>query len=172
MMNAQEKETARQRGMALIAALVLILVVAIIAVSSSQNSVLQNRMAGNQYEYEIAFQAAEAGMQAMTEWVMDSATSLQPATAGGILRDNFTNFTRIDGSPIFDGGAKNVTLQYRLIDMGTGTSAASSQAGQSSESWNSPGAVAGGSTVRYYRGEMRASIANGSSVTLEAIFAR
>ncbi len=55
--------TSRQQGSALIVALVLLLVITLLAVAGMQNTVLQERMAGNMHDRNIAFQQAEAGLR-------------------------------------------------------------------------------------------------------------
>ncbi|WP_038036059.1 PilX N-terminal domain-containing pilus assembly protein [Thioalkalivibrio sp. ALE17] len=52
-----------QQGSALIVALVLLLVITLLAVAGMQNTVLQERMAGNVHDRNIAFQQAEAGLR-------------------------------------------------------------------------------------------------------------
>lgn len=56
-----------QRGAALIVSLLLLLVLTILALSASQTSRLQERMAGNNRDYELAFQAAETAARATEE---------------------------------------------------------------------------------------------------------
>ncbi|WP_026148213.1 PilX N-terminal domain-containing pilus assembly protein [Thioalkalivibrio sp. HL-Eb18] len=53
----------RQTGSALIVALILLLVITILAVAGMQNTVLQERMAGNMHDRNIAFQQAESGLR-------------------------------------------------------------------------------------------------------------
>lgn len=55
---------ARQRGVVLIVALVVLLVLSMLGVSSMQGTVMEERMAGNMYDRNIAFQAAEAALRA------------------------------------------------------------------------------------------------------------
>lgn len=54
----------RQQGTALIVGLVLLLVITLLAVAGMQNTVLQERMAGNMHDQNLAFQQAEAGLRA------------------------------------------------------------------------------------------------------------
>ncbi|WP_051074956.1 PilX N-terminal domain-containing pilus assembly protein [Thioalkalivibrio sp. ALJ16] len=53
----------RQGGSALIVALILLLVITLLAVAGMQNTVLQERMAGNMHDRNIAFQQAERGLR-------------------------------------------------------------------------------------------------------------
>lgn len=53
----------RQRGIALMLALVLLLMMTILGVSAMQGTNLQERMAGNMRDRGVAFEAAEAGLR-------------------------------------------------------------------------------------------------------------
>ncbi|WP_024329262.1 PilX N-terminal domain-containing pilus assembly protein [Thioalkalivibrio sp. ALR17-21] len=54
----------RQQGAALIVGLILLIVITLLAVAGMQNTVLQERMAGNMHDRNLAFQEAEAGLRA------------------------------------------------------------------------------------------------------------
>jgi type IV pilus assembly protein PilX len=54
----------RQRGIALIVSLVVLLVMSMLGISSMQGTLLEERMAGNLYDRNLAFQAAEAALRA------------------------------------------------------------------------------------------------------------
>lgn len=56
-----------QRGAALIISLLLLLVMTILALSASQTSRVQERMAGNSRDYQLALQAAETALRAAEE---------------------------------------------------------------------------------------------------------
>lgn len=53
-----------QRGAALVISLLLLLVMTILALSSSQTSRVQERIAGNSRDYQLALQAAETALRA------------------------------------------------------------------------------------------------------------
>lgn len=63
----------RQRGAALIISLIFLLLMTLIGVSSMQSTTLQERMAGNTRDRNLAFQAAEAGLRAGEEWLGTAA---------------------------------------------------------------------------------------------------
>lgn len=67
----------RQRGAVLIVSMLLLLVVTVLALGASQSTRLQERMAGGQRNYDLAFQSAEAGLRA-GERIVDPATMLAP----------------------------------------------------------------------------------------------
>ena len=54
----------RQTGFVLIVALILLLVLTILGLAAAQSTSLQERMAGNARDRDLAFQAAEAGLRA------------------------------------------------------------------------------------------------------------
>ena len=58
-----------QTGAVLITALLLLLVLTILGTSSIQNTVLQERMAGNMNQRNLAFQAAEAALREGEDWL-------------------------------------------------------------------------------------------------------
>ncbi len=53
----------------LIFCLVFLLVLTMMGVASMESTVLEERMAGNMQDHTLAFQAAEAGLQAGEEWL-------------------------------------------------------------------------------------------------------
>jgi Tfp pilus assembly protein PilX len=66
-MKARNKRLWRARkydGAVLITGLILLVAMTIIGVTAMQTTVLEERMAGNLRDYSVAFQAAEAGLQA------------------------------------------------------------------------------------------------------------
>lgn len=68
----------RQRGAALIVALVMLLVLTLIAVTASRTSTLQERMAGNLRQSSLAFEAAEATLRVGEKWVEDQIGGPRP----------------------------------------------------------------------------------------------
>jgi Tfp pilus assembly protein PilX len=72
----------RQKGAVLIVGLVILLVVTMIGVGGQQSTVLQERMAGNMRQNNIAFQAAEAALQAALSYIESQGLPI-PATDSG-----------------------------------------------------------------------------------------
>lgn len=72
----------RSRGMALFISLVLLLVLTIIGVSAVQTSSLETRMARNEHDALLAFQAAESALRD-AELVVQNVVSTAPFTAAG-----------------------------------------------------------------------------------------
>lgn len=63
----------RQRGAILIVSLLLLLVMTVLALTASQTTRLQERMAGNARDMDLAFQAGEAGLRAAEKSFEDVA---------------------------------------------------------------------------------------------------
>lgn len=59
----EQSAVASQRGAALFIALILLLVLTLLGISSSNTSILQERMIANSTETQLAFQRAEAGLR-------------------------------------------------------------------------------------------------------------
>lgn len=76
----------QQRGAVLIVSLLLLLVVTILALGASQSTRLQERMAGSQRNFDLAFQSAEAGLRAGERWL--DRDSLVDAPPPGIVPGN------------------------------------------------------------------------------------
>ena len=63
-MNDRYFDIRRERGAALVVALVLLLLMTVLGVSAIRTTTLQERMAGNLRDSNLAFQSAEAGLRA------------------------------------------------------------------------------------------------------------
>jgi len=67
------------QGSALIVSLVILLIMTILGLTAMQTTTLQERMAGNMKDRNMAFQAAEAALRAGENWVEANAAALQGA---------------------------------------------------------------------------------------------
>jgi len=65
----------KQRGVVLIMALVILMVLSLLGVSSMRNSSLQERMSGNARDYQVAFEAAEIALRAGEDYLGLIATT-------------------------------------------------------------------------------------------------
>jgi type IV pilus assembly protein PilX len=59
----------RERGLVLITALILLLVMTLLGLAAIQNTLLEERMAGNFRAQSVAFQSAEASLRAGETWL-------------------------------------------------------------------------------------------------------
>lgn len=69
-----------QRGMALVVSLVLLLILTVLAIAMASNSTLQQRISANAQQQNIAFQAAESGLQYWVTQFAQSGTALANGT--------------------------------------------------------------------------------------------
>lgn len=65
----------KQRGAALVFALVILLVMTIVGVATMENSTLQERMAGNDRQKKLAVNAAEFALRTAEQWLIDNVQS-------------------------------------------------------------------------------------------------
>jgi len=68
-----------QRGFALVVGLVLLVVMSLLAVTGVRSTILQERMAGNMHDRNLAFQAAEAALR-HGEMNVDALAVVSPRT--------------------------------------------------------------------------------------------
>lgn len=74
----------QQSGAVLIVSMLLLLVVTVLALGASQSTRLQERMAGSQRNYDLAFQAAEAGLRAGERMVDPNSMTAPPLPCAAI----------------------------------------------------------------------------------------
>lgn len=70
-----------QRGVALVVALILLVVITLVGLAAVSGTIMQNKMAANQYDRQIAFQASEAALREGEAAIL-TATAALPAPAG------------------------------------------------------------------------------------------
>lgn len=88
------RPAATQRGAVLVISLILLLLLTILAITASSTASLQERMAGNAQEANIAFQAAESGLKNMTDIVARGGTPATDALLELEYRDGQGNVAR------------------------------------------------------------------------------
>ena len=71
---------AKERGTVLIVGLLMLLVMTVLGVASMGNTVLQERMANNNRQQQIAFQAAEAALRAAESYLANTVNSVTALT--------------------------------------------------------------------------------------------
>jgi len=87
-MSAHYPRPVRQQGVALIVALIFLAVLAILGVAIARNSSMEERMAGNTRDRDLAFQAAESALRDAEDDLnkvggyIDAATPFDNSTAG------------------------------------------------------------------------------------------
>jgi len=102
----------RQQGMALFISLVLLLVLTIIGVSAVQTSTLETRMARNEHDSLLAFQAAESALrdaEAFLETVVSTAVFSATGTNGLWAIPALDEPSRWESDGIWDGTSSVVS---------------------------------------------------------------
>lgn len=102
------RSSCRQRGAALVISLLLLLVMTLLGLGASQSTRLQERMAGNQRDQEVALQAAEAALRGAEKLLSPDRESLRMCTAPGVGCDYYEAGTLVDPDT---GQALDLTVQ-------------------------------------------------------------
>jgi type IV pilus assembly protein PilX len=89
----------RQRGAVLVVSLLLLLVMTLLGLGASQSTRLQERMAGNQRDLELALQGAEAGLRA-AEDLLPSDDIVDLCTSPGTTCDAYEENTLVNSSQL------------------------------------------------------------------------
>lgn len=120
-----------QRGAVLVISLILLLLLTILAITASSTASLQERMAGNAQEANIAFQAAESGLKNVTDIVADEGSPSGDTLIELVYEDGDGNETRRirtriqSSSRLSEGGSLSVspgtpdTILYDFISTST-----------------------------------------------------
>lgn len=69
-------DATQQRGVALIMALIMLIVVTLVALSGMRNTSLQEKLAGNLYDRAIALQSADFALAAAEAWILSNERSV------------------------------------------------------------------------------------------------
>jgi type IV pilus assembly protein PilX len=77
----------RERGAALIVALVFLVILALLGTSGSMNSTMQERMASNTRNRDLAFQGAEHALVAADTWIKTRTKAALDTAAAASLND-------------------------------------------------------------------------------------
>ena len=88
-----------QTGAALVVSLIILLVMTVIGVSAMKTTVLEEKMAANARQRQIAFQAAEAALRDAEDWIQ-------------------TNISSISDLSSFDGNTSNLYSQTISVEGG------------------------------------------------------
>lgn len=103
----------KQEGAALVVGLLLLLLITFLAVASMNNANVQERMAANSQNVNLAFQAAESAVDNQIQLVMGGDTS-NLATA----RSQFGLTTPAWPTDTYDAGDSDITTNVEIRSMG------------------------------------------------------
>jgi len=173
----------RQKGVALAVALILLVVITLVGFAAVRGTLMQQKMAANLYDRQIAFQNAEAAIRVATVRLASNPGEIaRNCQAGGVVcpADPFDD-PKLDNSKIFtvdEGQYKAGALatgqpQYVIENMGNWQNPNSSTGYNQSANSHNYGAQGLSTTVVYYRITARSDRpdnANGRAiVTLQAM---
>ncbi|WP_233841324.1 PilX N-terminal domain-containing pilus assembly protein [Dyella sp. 2HG41-7] len=85
-----------QRGMALVVALLLLILISLVGLAAMRGTIMQQKMSSNLYDREVAFQSAEAAIRAASAVISTTPTLIwHNCQAGGVtcLPNPFTDST-------------------------------------------------------------------------------
>lgn len=165
-----------QKGVVLAVSLLLLLVVTIVGLAAISGTTLQEKMSGNMYDREVAFQSAEASLRvAETQLGAGAATIYRDCsvvTCEAVPPSGATWQTVGTGAGGYNPGPLAAGQpQYIVEDMGDWIDYESSTGFGQSANANQYGAQGVVSTVPFYRITARshnpASVSNRSVVTLQ-----
>jgi len=119
MHNSMSPALRQQQGVVLFIALILLLVLTSLGVIVARNQMVEERMAGNEDNHQLAFQAAEAAVRAAEDDLGNGVYSPYPpsGTVAGLytLTDeiNTPPNDSVVNNPAFNWGNAAATLPYR-----------------------------------------------------------
>lgn len=163
--NPRFARRAGQRGVALVVALLLLVVITLVGLAAVRGTIMQQRLAANLFDRQLAFQSAEAAIRAATARIAGNPGDIaRNCQAGGMLcQSNPFDDPNLDTSKIitvrsgtgtgqFDaGGLAASQPQYVIENMGNWYNPDTSTGfGQSANAHNY-GAQGTSSTAVYYR---------------------
>lgn len=147
-----------QRGVALVVALILLVVITLVGLAAVRGTIMQQKMASNMYDRQIAFQNAEAAMRAaqasIPTMAAGSARNCQSASQVCLPNpfDDSTSLVQTVSSTDYTKGALAIEQpQYVIENMGNWQDPGSDTGfGQSANS-KQKGANGGSTTAIFYR---------------------
>lgn len=172
-----------QQGVALVVALLLLILVALVGLAAIRGTIIQQRMASNTYDRELAFQSAEAALRVGATNITNNTTtsSFMNCGPGGLIcQANPFNDPNVGTSNIstvtaaqYQGTSEAMEPQFVIQYIGSWVSASQGTGfGQSANS-DQYGAQGGSVSTPYYRITARsgdpAQVGNRAVVTLQAV---
>ena len=114
----------KQNGVALVVSLIMLLLMTLLAVSSMDSTILEEKMSGNYKNRNTAFQAAEAGLRAGETYLATTvvlpifdgtATGLYQPTPTGNSRWNIVDWTNNAQVTLYVGALSGVPANPKYI---------------------------------------------------------
>ena len=157
----------RERGVALVVALILLVVATLIGLAASRGTILQERMSSNSFDRSLAFQRSEAALRAAedaitAEWRIavlggpDCSIAVCPVVPAAAFTATGANWTNVGATFDVNDARTPGIPQYHIAFMGTGRADNSMGTSENADSTNY-GASAPPDNVAYYRVTARSS---------------
>ncbi|MHA6204274.1 pilus assembly PilX family protein [Dyella soli] len=177
----------RQDGVALAVALILLIVITLVGFAAVRGTIMQQKMASNMYDRQIAFQSAEAAIRAATARIASNPGDIaRNCQAGGVVcpanpfNDPNLDTTKIisvtsgTGTGQFTASAVSTGQpQYVIENMGNWYDPNTSTGYNQTANAHNYGAQGTSTTAVYYRVTARsgdpATVGNRAVVTLQAM---
>jgi type IV pilus assembly protein PilX len=181
---------ARQQGIALVIALLLLIVITLVGFAAVRSTIIQQKMSSNLYDREVAFQSAEAAMRAAAALVVTHpALVARNCQAGGVvcLANPFDdpNITAADIHQVATGTAVGQYTasavarsqpEYVIENMGNWIDPNTSTGYNQTANAHNYGAQGTSQTATYYRITARSgdpsTVGERAVVTLQAVIRR
>lgn len=178
---------AGQQGIALVVALILLVVITLVGFAAVRGTLMQQKMASNLYDRQVAFQNAEAALRAAAARITSNPGDIaRNCQAGGVVcLANPFNDPNLDTTKIISvvqgtgagkfqaSGLATGQPQYVIENMGNWQDPNSSTGYSQSANAHNYGAQGLSTTVVYYRITARsgdpATVGNRAIVTLQAM---
>ncbi|HEX7060841.1 MAG TPA: PilX N-terminal domain-containing pilus assembly protein [Woeseiaceae bacterium] len=105
-------ERARESGAALIVALIFLLLMTLLSTASMRTSTMQERMAGNQRDWNIGFQSAEAALREGEDYLLNEDDLPEFNDTGGFYQINSSAAPAWASAPLAEGaGVLDVAIE-------------------------------------------------------------
>jgi type IV pilus assembly protein PilX len=119
---APPPQRAGQRGVALVVALLLLVVITLVGLAAVRGTIMQQKMASNLFDRQIAFQGAEAAMRAATARIAANPTDIaRNCQAGGVFcRGNPFDDPNLDTGKIITVTSGTASGQFAKSSVATG----------------------------------------------------
>lgn len=172
-----------QQGVALVVALLLLILIAIVGLAAIRGTIIQQRMASNMYDRQLAFQAAEAALRIGASNITSNTTSstfMNCGPGGSVCDANPFNDSNVSAGNIvtvttaqYQDASAAAQPQFVIQYMGSWVSSSQGTGfGQSANS-NQYGAQGGSVSTPYYRITARSAdpsqVGDRAVVTLQTV---
>jgi type IV pilus assembly protein PilX len=113
-----------QSGVALVVALLLLLVITLVGLAAVRGTIMQQKLASNLYDRQVAFQSTEAALRAAEQLITNNPKAAyirdcSPTSGNACLGDPFADST-LPSTSIQDVGAGSASGQFTASTIGTG----------------------------------------------------